>query len=422
MIQKSSILVLGVLGILLMGGISLALYKQAPAPVEPISALIVPHHDLVAGLRKKLFSDSKITALKPSTIILVSPNHYESGAATIQTTEQAWETQAGTLQPNLSLIHQLATGNLANLSPGSFSNEHGIKNLVGDIKATFPEASVIPLIFKLKTSEADVSKLSSFLSENCQQCLVIASVDFSHYQTAPLADLHDDVSLRGLLTQDRSLLSSVAETDSPASLSFTVAWALAHHTNHFNLWNHTNSSTLAGDPSIPGTSHIFGWYEAGSTEFAPAQATFSIGSALPSTDSLNRTLWGTDVRILFGSSQPLPHRPGEVTVTDQGFVTWDNQVVQNLFLSTPLPLQVLFDTGKDFSFSPSDHVIVVVSTKERAEYATLHGAVLVASGIDLGATSLHDIPLVSALPGTLASGTVKPKLAQVTSHTVLQDQ
>lgn len=421
MFFKASRLLLGLLIVLLVSGVGLALWKQNVPQPEAISAIIVPHHDLVANLRQKLFTEGKVQALHPSTVILISPNHYENGSADIQTTTQPWETQEGTLAPNTDLINALSTQSLATITPESFGNEHGIRNIVGDLKTTFPSATVVPLIFRLRTSETEVTKLNAFLTSACQNCLVVASVDFSHYQPAPLADLHDTVTLRGLFTQDRALLSKLAETDSPAALSFTVAWAQSHQTNHFNLWNHTNSSTLAGDPNILGTSHVFGWYETGSTAFAPAEATFSIGTALPNTDQFNRSFWGSDVRILFGSDQPAPMRPGEVQVTATGLHTWDNRDVTSFSFATPLPVQVRFDTGQDFSFTPSDHVIVIVSSEARAEYAATHGADLIATAAPLTVSSLHDIPVVVARPGILVSGIVQPKLATVTNALVLQN-
>ncbi len=402
-----------------------SLRPQSGESSQAISAIIVPHHDIVAALRGQFFGEIGKHNVNPQTIILVSPNHYENGAADIQTTDQEWTTQYGTLQPNQSIIEDLARTGQATLSRGSFINEHGIRNIVGNIKQTFPQATVIPLILRMKTSEKEVGALNEFLTKECQDCLLVASVDFSHYQPAPLADIHDAVSIRGLKTNNRSLLTDVAETDSPSSLSLTVAWAENHGTNHFNLWKHTNSSTLAGDPTIAGTSHVFGWYEPGAVGTASQEATFSIGSVPNQAIPNDRAVWGTDLRVLMGSNQPPPQRPGEVTVTPNGLQTWQHTAVTSLAIPSALPIRLIFDTGQNTTYSTTGQVVAVVQNLERATYLAQHGAILILSPNDLGVSTIGSVPVISGTgdsSGYIASGTITSQETLVTSHLLLKSQ
>ena len=95
--------------------------KRSPT----VSAIILPHHDLVKRQRQQFLSKIKKEAGKPKTIILVSPNHYEVGSADTQTTDRIWQISSGQISPDLTVIRAL--GSKTSIETGSFANEHGIK-------------------------------------------------------------------------------------------------------------------------------------------------------------------------------------------------------------------------------------------------------------------------------------------------------
>lgn len=280
-----------------------------------ISGMVVPHHDLVKKYREELFQEVKKSIAEPKTIILISPNHYGSGEELVQTTLQTWDTSKGIIEPNKHIINKLIENDVVSEEPKSFINEHGIKLILGDIKDSFPNSQVIPLIFKTKTPKDEILKVHNLLKENCDNCLMIASVDFSHYQPALLANLHDDLTERALKNLDTSLLLSKAEVDSPESLALLVEWAESHATTRFVVKNHTNSGELANNPDTETTTHFFGWYETGELALAENSVSFIIGGDMmfgrmiahsylgdglsKVLDQLgNRVFWGTDAGII----------------------------------------------------------------------------------------------------------------------------
>ena len=64
-------------------------------PSTLVSTIILPHHDLVKIQRQQFLADIKKSAGDSKTIILLSPNHYESGSSDVQTTNQTWEISSG---------------------------------------------------------------------------------------------------------------------------------------------------------------------------------------------------------------------------------------------------------------------------------------------------------------------------------------
>ena len=250
--------------------------SQATAPT--ISSIVVPHHDIVRERRSQLFKElgqRYISSQSPETFVLVSPNHFERGRAHIQTTRRVWHTDQGDITPAQAVIDLLEKNNIATEETESFTREHGITLILGNIEHTFPQATLVPIILKQQTTQNEVEQLAETLHAACQSCLVVASVDFSHYQPALLSNLHDRLSLRALQNKDIPLLLKHAEADSPATLAFLARWATLRNTDRFVSFDHTNSGTITNHPDEESTSHIFGWYEQGAPAIPEKSVTFA---------------------------------------------------------------------------------------------------------------------------------------------------
>lgn len=223
-------------------------------------AAVLPHHNLVQARRVQFFQQLS-DVYQPSTIILISPNHFNAGSANVLTTKRTWTVHNGAdqLEADVNTIDQLIDNRLAVLDDDAFDSEHGITNLIGEIKQFFPNSQFVPIIFKESTTPEHVQELVTLLTEHCTDCGVIASVDMSHYKTAAVANANDEVTIQALTVLDHELIWQT-DVDSHASLEFLMQWAALHGSSHFNLVDHTNSGELVGNPDIETTSHIFGYY------------------------------------------------------------------------------------------------------------------------------------------------------------------
>ncbi len=303
--------------------ITLPANSSPPRPTKTISGLIVPHHNLVATQRRKLFTLTKDAGIKPRTVVLISPNHDANGRESVQTTSQVWTTAEGEIKPDTPVIKGLIADGVGD-EPESFANERGVDLILPDIKATFPEAQIVPIIFKIDTPLETVNRVRDALLVSCGDCLMIASVDFSHNQPALLADLHDSLSRRALENLDAAELYR-AETDSPPALALLVNWAKSHGTKKLVLNDHTNSGVLAGNPDIATTTHFFGWYESGEPTTPTDSVSFIVGGDMmfgrfiahtflargleTSLDQIGeRVFWGTDASVI-NLEGPVSDRP-----------------------------------------------------------------------------------------------------------------
>ena len=282
-------------------------------PENKISTLIIPHHDIVKDIRQQFLQKIAPSVTSPSTIILLSPNHYDLGLGDIQTTDQTWQLGDKTISPDEIVLSSLS--GLASNEPGSFANEHGVRNVLADIWQVFPNARIVPIILKRTSTKDEITSLNEQLKQTCSSCLLIASVDFSHYQTALLADLHDQTTERLLDSLNVDELLHDAEVDSPPALALAANWASAQQTERFVLDKHTNSGVVSKLPNQETTSHFFGYYATGEKTVPLNSVNFIIGGDMMfgrmiahtflkdglwhSVDQLGeRLFWGTDASIV----------------------------------------------------------------------------------------------------------------------------
>ena len=224
--------------------------------LEPISAIILPHHDLADNYRLDLLSQVS-QKVNPKTIIVISTNHFEVGSYNILTTVKEWKLKNALFDPDSAKISSLniKTDHLA------FDREHGIYNLLEPLKNNFADAKIVPIILKQNTTASQLDELVVNLNRVCRaDCLLVGSVDFSHYQPASVASIHDLLSIKALNNLDKSLIWQT-EVDSNPTLYLAIEFAKLKKSNSFHLVTNTNSGLMEHTPDAESTSYILGWFE-----------------------------------------------------------------------------------------------------------------------------------------------------------------
>jgi len=223
---------------------------------------ILPHHLIVQNN-----IDSFLAGLKNhnyKTVVLIGPNHFERGRSRIITSNQSWATYFGELEPNEMIVEKLTSGKLALLDDEVIKGDHSISGLVPFVKKNFPNADFVPIILSVKTQPEKVEELSDFLAKNFdpENTLVLASVDFSHYQPTAVADWHDEKSQTVIESFDFNRIYDL-EIDSPPSIYTVLKYLEKIGAQKSELIFHTNSGRLANSFDIPTTSHSFYYFRKG---------------------------------------------------------------------------------------------------------------------------------------------------------------
>lgn len=224
---------------------------------QSVVGAVVPHHLLAHKLIEGVFL--QLHRQKPSTVILVGPNHRNRGEK-ILTTPLDWQTPFGIVQCDQSLIAELTATQTVKINQEVFKGEHSIGNLMPFLSFYLPDAKVVPIILHYDLSQQEAmalgTNLASLLDDN--QAILLASVDFSHYLRMDEAQLRDKETIRALKAKDLSKIFALDNEylDSPAAIGVLLSAMTELGLDDFNILENTNSGTILGNDLIEATSYI----------------------------------------------------------------------------------------------------------------------------------------------------------------------
>ncbi len=231
-------------------------------PEEKIAGITVNHHLLAPHLIAKEFG--LVATDKPTTVVLVSPNHFFLGEGGAITSEYDWQTPYGVLQANHNIIKKLYDSSLVNIDERPFTQEHGINGIVGFIKKSLPQASIVPIIVKENLPDDKVDELAKKLTQVLpKDSLIVGSIDFSHYLPHNAAEFHDIQTLAVMNNFDYDRIPRL-DIDSHPGLRLLLKYFDFTGNKKFVLTSHENSSTVTGNfEFVETTSYLNGYYTKG---------------------------------------------------------------------------------------------------------------------------------------------------------------
>lgn len=291
-----------------------AINYLAPVRSTPrISTVFIPHHDVVATQRKSYIA-SLVPDIKDRRILLLSPNHYNAGSGIFQTKSQAFSTQYGSIQIDRALLGTALHSGVIE-SDSTFDSEHGVKSLLPDIAELLPDQQILPIIINESATYAALDRLIGSLHKSCSDCIVLASIDFSHYQPYQLSEFHDDQTIRLLASADlQAAQKGTVEVGENKVMYAAMKWANLSNTRRFNLANRTNTTSHPSSHFLEGTTHLYGSYARGEPEPLPPSASFTLAGTITLNSNMisqsnpfqslgERVLWGTDGVIAHSTTE-----------------------------------------------------------------------------------------------------------------------
>lgn len=257
--------------------------------------VILPHHTItatvVAGFYRGL--SAKVS---PERIIIIGPNHYETGRGNIITAASCvYETVYGSLEIDRDASGKLVQVSAAVCDDTVFENEHSIYFHSPFIKKFFPRAKILPVLVKWDTPRIELDALASVLETLADDhTLVISSVDFSHYNMRYSAEYHDAASYAAIMNFDYDRIFS-CEIDSPGSIYVLQRIMTAAGSMRCERIRHTNSEDFIGRTIDNTTSHQYFAFYQGKPEYRKTAAILAAGNILPGDNLLCiQTQWKWD--------------------------------------------------------------------------------------------------------------------------------
>jgi len=223
---------------------------------------IIPQHWFAGHLITGFFAG--LAAQKhPETIILIGPNHTNSGQARMLTSDRAWSTPFGRVEADLAIIETLKESGLVELGGDALTPEHSVAGIMPAIRYYLPAARVVPIILAGNVGLAEAERLAAVLTPLVDEdTVLVASVDFSHYLIQSEASVRDELTLEALRSFDSARLFTLDNDylDSPPSIAVLLEAMRRIGSDGLALFENTNSGLLAGDELAPTTSYFAGYY------------------------------------------------------------------------------------------------------------------------------------------------------------------
>ncbi|MDO8496518.1 MAG: AmmeMemoRadiSam system protein B [bacterium] len=156
------------------------------------------------------------------TFVILGPDHWEKGRADVSISEADFVTPFGKLSPDMDRINKIEESRFVVHDETPFE-DHSIHSQLLFIAKLFPNAKIVPIVFRSSTANEYAEKLGDLIASlSGPNTFVVASVDFSHYlneeQARPL-DARSATILAGIDPR----LAGLTRADSPASLTALVA-------------------------------------------------------------------------------------------------------------------------------------------------------------------------------------------------------
>jgi poly-gamma-glutamate synthesis protein (capsule biosynthesis protein) len=298
------------------------LEEQKPLKEKVVGA-VLPHHLFVGEEFARSYSS--LANLNPEVVVVIGPNHFEAGFSDQIISSFDYQTPYGVLENDQVITQKLLNSKLVTLDNQPFAREHAISSHTAFIKKTFPKAKLVPIILKWDTYYMNAERLGQKLLEILpENSLVIASVDFSHYQSELVADFHDQTSFSTIANFDFSNIDQL-ELDSPATITAFLTYLQGKNAQKLVYKKHTNSASYVNNFAAPETtSHFFLSFAPGEKTPDPGISTLFFGDTMfdrkvaklidqAGPEVVFANLRGTENRFFLGSHLNFLNLEGPIT-------------------------------------------------------------------------------------------------------------
>jgi len=226
-----------------------------------IAAGVVPHHLLAKETIADFFSYISQDKPHPDTIILLSPDHFNSASLEeeISFITVSWESGPSEIKGipvDTSLLQKLALENNLISSNSAITLDFGITNLLPFLKSYFNQVKVVPILVPGNITRNEVTRLVESIDRlSSPDTMMIASVDFSHYLPSEVASFHDQKSIRVLSNFEEEHFENI-EVDSWAALYAVRLYARLRESENPLIIAHKNSTDFLPFPQEETTSYL----------------------------------------------------------------------------------------------------------------------------------------------------------------------
>lgn len=213
------------------------------APDGTLLGGTVPHHLLAGELIASFLQTASKNRPDVETVILIAPMH-DARRGVLATTHAGWRTPAGLLEADTALADEFARILKAPDDDALMQEEHAVAALIPFVGHYFPGAKTACLLISGRAPAGAADACASLLAGYMEStsCLLVASVDFSHYLAPADTAACDEETRRAVLSGDMPAIGQMGNDnmDSPATV-LTFLKTVARLGGYVTELDHGNS-------------------------------------------------------------------------------------------------------------------------------------------------------------------------------------
>jgi AmmeMemoRadiSam system protein B len=202
----------------------------------------------------------------PKTIIIIGPNHQGYGTNVSIYPEGTWHTPLGEVKIDKELAYDLAkASDVFSLDEASHMYEHSIEVQIPFLQYILKDFKIVPICIldqNKKTSIQVGEAIASIIADK-KDIAIIASTDFTHYESAKEANKKDNEAIKAIIDLDVNKFYDVIEELNITMCGFGPVSSLMVAAKKIgvekgNLLKYATSGDITGDySSVVGYASIF---------------------------------------------------------------------------------------------------------------------------------------------------------------------
>ena len=189
--------------------------KKPPAESDrKIVGMVCPHAGYTYSGPVAAHSYYAASSLKIDLVIMIGPNHYGIGSSVATMKEGSWETPMGLVSIDSDAAENVAkVSGIVDFDDAAHSKDHCLEVQVPMLQYIYEQFRILPIIMWMQDKEtaADVGKAIAEIGKD-RNILLIASSDFTHFETNEEAHRKDNELIKTILELDVNRYYTVLRT------------------------------------------------------------------------------------------------------------------------------------------------------------------------------------------------------------------
>lgn len=174
----------------------------------------VPHHLTAGRMTASFFKTAADTRDSTEAIIIIGTMH-EFRNEPVVSSYLDWNAPFGTVKTDRDITEALLSEMDGCTDDDMMEADHAVSSVIPFVNYYFPDVPVASMLVSAKAADDTPERLCAALERICEEkdCLIVFSVDFSHYLSPDKTQKRDEETLKAVLEGDTDKISVMTDSN-----------------------------------------------------------------------------------------------------------------------------------------------------------------------------------------------------------------